>query len=186
MHASKVPVPRLPKNRESRRTSAGPPHLVIKHSTIDSEGCYTTEPIKKGDFVVEYTGPRLTIKEADELYDDDPRTYLFGLTDRKHVIDGEGVAAFINHSCDPNCEVDEVNGRVIICALRDIEPGEELTYDYSLYDGDLDDEAPCFCRSTNCRGSMYSEEELARRARALERRKKLKQKKQGRRTGARR
>jgi len=153
--------------------------LIIRSSAIHAAGCYTTAPIKKGTRLLEYTGPRITIKEADALYDDHPRTYLFGLTDGKHVIDGEGVAAFINHSCDPNCEADEIKGRVWIIAARDIEAGEELTYDYNLYDGDLDDPSPCSCGARNCRGSMYSEEELVRRARAL-RRRSLRKKKAGR------
>jgi len=157
-------------DREARRKHTGPDHLVISQSKIDSEGCHTTAPIKKGTVVVEYTGPLITIKEADALYDDHPRTYLFGLTDGKHVIDGEGVAAFINHSCDPNCEADEIKGRVWIIAARDIQAGEELTYDYNLYDGDLDDPSPCSCGASNCRGSMYSEEELTKRARASRRR----------------
>jgi uncharacterized protein len=156
-------------DRDARRKHTGPAHLVIGDSNIDSEGCHTTAPIKKGTVVVEYTGPRITIKEADALYDDHPRTYLFGLTDGKHVIDGEGVAAFINHSCDPNCEADEIKGRVWIIAARDIQAGEELTYDYNLYDGDLDDSSPCFCGARNCRGSMYSAEELAKRTKTLRR-----------------
>ena len=88
---------------------------------------------------------------------------MFGLIDGEHVIDGDGVAAFINHSCDPNCEADEVKGRVIIRAIRRIEAGEEIAYDYNLYDGDLDDPAPCFCGAKNCRGSMYSAKERKRR-----------------------
>ena len=144
--------------------------LIIRSSSIHAAGCYTTSPIGKGVKVVEYTGPRITIKQADALYDDHPRTYLFGLTDGKHVIDGEGVAAFINHSCDPNCEADEIKGRVWIIAARDIQTGEELTYDYNLYDGDLDDPSLCCCGAPNCRGSMYSEEELVRRAKLLRRR----------------
>ncbi len=167
------------RDREDRRNNDGPSHLVIRHSKIDSEGCYTTAAITKGEFVVEYTGPRLTIRDADALYDNDPRTYLFGLTDGKHVIDGVGVAAFINHSCEPNCEVDEIDGRVMIKAIRDIEVGEEITYDYNLYDGDLDDESPCYCKSKRCRGSMYSEEELQRRNRALKRRQATAKKKAG-------
>jgi SET domain-containing protein len=159
-------------DRDARRKPTGPTHLIIGRSKIDSEGCHTTAPIKKGARVVEYTGPRITIQQADALYDDHPRTYLFGLTDGKHVIDGEGVAAFINHSCDPNCEADEIKGRVWIVASRNIEAGEELTYDYNLYDGDLDDPSPCSCGALNCRGSMYSEQELARRAKALCRRQK--------------
>ena len=72
--------------------------------------------------------------------------------------------------CDPNCEADENKGRVWIIAIRDIEAGEELTYDYNLYDGDLDDPSPCSCGTPDCRGSMYSEKELGRRAKALRRR----------------
>ena len=158
------------------RKKPGPPHLVIRKSKIDSEGCYTTEAIKNGAFVVEYTGPRLTIKQADALYDKHRETYLFGLTDGKHVIDGQGVAAFINHSCDPNCEVEEVKGRVLITAIRDIKAGEELTYDYNLYDGELDDSSLCACGAERCRGSMYSEAELKRRARLLRKKEKEKEK----------
>lgn len=160
------------KARHARKRNDGPPHLVIRSSRIDTEGCYTTSPIRKGESVVEYTGPRLTIKEADAWYEHAPRTYLFGLSDGKHVIDGEGVAAFINHSCDPNCEADEVCGRILITAIRDIQAGEEITYDYNLYDGDPTDPSLCSCGAKNCRGSMYSEEELAKRAKARARRKK--------------
>jgi SET domain-containing protein len=149
--------------------------LVIRRSKIHADGCYAAKPIKKRSVVAEYTGPRITIAEADALYEDSPRTYLFGLTNGTHVIDGDGVAAFINHSCDPNCEADEVDGRVLITAIENIAPGEELTYDYTLYDGDLDDLSPCHCGSRNCRGSMYSRKELSKRARlARGSRKKLK------------
>lgn len=141
--------------------------LRIGFSKIHATGCYTTTPISKGTYIVEYTGPRLTVDEADARYDAQEETYLFGLEDGEHVIDGFGDAAFINHSCDPNCEPDEIDGRIWIIALRDIAAGEELTYDYNLYDGDEDDESPCFCGSANCRGTLFSEEELARRGKTL-------------------
>ncbi len=128
--------------------------VIIRQSRIHSNGCYTTEPIKRGTRIVEYVGQRITKEEADELYDEVAETYLFGLDDGKHVIDGFGVAAFVNHSCAPNCETDQIGGSVWISARRDIQPGEELTYDYNLYDGD--DDAPCFCGAKRCRGSMYS------------------------------
>lgn len=137
--------------------------LVIRRSAIHADGCYTTAPIKKGAFVAEYTGKHITIQEADALYENSHRTYLFGLTNGTHVIDGDGIAAFINHSCDPNCEVDEVGGKVIITAIQNIAAGTELTYDYNLYDGDLDDSSPCYCGRKKCRGSMYSAKELAKR-----------------------
>ncbi|MFB3915394.1 MAG: SET domain-containing protein [Terriglobales bacterium] len=141
--------------------------LIIRSSDIHAAGCYTTSPIRKGTRVVEYTGPRLRKDEADLRYENRDVTYLFGLSDGAHVIDGHGTAAFINHSCDPNCETEEDDDRrVWIVALRDIAAGEELTYDYNLYDGD--DEEPCFCGAAQCRGTMYSPEEARKRRRRMQ------------------
>jgi uncharacterized protein len=139
--------------------------LVIRSSPIHRDGCYTTTPVRKGTRIVEYTGECISNKEADRRYDGREVTYLFGLSDGKHVIDGNGVAALINHSCHPNCEAVEIRGRVWIIAIRDIRPGEELTYDYNLYDGEGD--VPCRCGAQKCRGSLYSERELKRRMKAV-------------------
>ena len=139
--------------------------LIIRQSRIHSFGCYTTRPIRKGSKIIEYVGEYLTTDQADDLYDDFPNTYLFGLDGGKKIIDGFGVAAFVNHSCEPNCETDQIRGKMWVLALRDIAVGEELTYDYNLYDGDLDDLSPCHCGAKHCRGSMYSKKELAARAR---------------------
>jgi uncharacterized protein len=136
--------------------------LIIRSSAIHAAGCYTTTPIRKGRRVAEYTGPRLTKAEADALYEDSNLTYLFGLGDGSVVIDGHCMAMFINHSCDPNCETDERNGRVWIRAIRNIPAGAEITYDYCLYDGG-EDEAICNCGASNCRGTMYSRKETRRR-----------------------
>ena len=142
--------------------------LIIRQSRIHSNGCYTTRPLRKGTLVVEYVGEILDYEQADDLYDDFPNTYLFGLDGGKRIIDGYGVAAFVNHSCQPNCETDQIRGKMWIIALRDIEAGEELTYDYNLYDGD-EDEARCYCGAATCRQTMYSPEEIARRKRAARR-----------------
>jgi len=142
--------------------------LIIRSSSIHAAGCYTTTPLAKGVKVVEYTGPRISKKEADEKFHDSTITYLFGLGDGSTVINGYGTAMFINHSCDPNCETEELNGEVWVMSLRKIAAGEELTYDYNLYDGD-EDEAHCYCGAKRCRKSMYSSEELARRKKAAAR-----------------
>ena len=136
--------------------------LIIRSSAIHAAGCYTTTDIRKGARVAEYTGRRIDKKEADAAYEEAPVTYLFGLGDGEIVIEGHGVAMFINHSCDANCETSEEKGRVWIKALRKIDAGEEITYDYCLYDGG-DDEAICNCGAANCRGTMYSPEEIKRR-----------------------
>ena len=136
--------------------------LIIRSSAIHAAGCYTTSPIRKGTRVAEYDGPRLSKDEADTCYEDSPITYLFGLGDGSIVIDGHCMAMFINHSCDPNCETEEIDGRVWITAIRDSPAGEEITYDYCLYDGG-DDEAHCNCGARKCRGTMYSREETRKR-----------------------
>lgn len=136
--------------------------LIIRSSAIHAAGCYTTTAIRKGERVAEYTGPRMSKAEADVRYENLPITYLFGLGDGSVVIDGHCTAMFINHSCDPNCETEEVRGRVWIRAIRKIAAGEEITYDYCLYDGEGED-ATCNCGAKKCRGTMYSKEELRRR-----------------------
>ena len=139
--------------------------LIVRSSAIHAAGCYTTSDISNGTRIVEYTGRRINKDLADEIYEDNPITYLFGITD-DIVIDGHGVAMFINHCCDPNCETDEIDGRIWIIAIRDIRADEELTYDYCLFDGDDGDEALCYCGASNCRKTMYSEEEVERRTKA--------------------
>ena len=104
----------------------------------------------------------MTKDQADTAYEDSPITYLFGLGDGSIVIDGHCMAMFINHSCDANCETSEEDGRVWITAIRNIAAGDEITYDYCLYDGG-DDEALCNCGAKTCRGTMYSREEIRRR-----------------------
>jgi SET domain-containing protein len=91
-------------------------------------GLFTQKPIKKGEFVIEYTGKVLSRAEADKK----GGKYLFETSFRR-VIDGSGrdnIARYINHSCRPNCEVDIKKGRILIYAKRNIKVGEEITYDY--------------------------------------------------------
>ena len=144
--------------------------LVVRPSPIHAVGVYTTTAIRRGTRIVEYDGERITPEEADRRYDGKSRTYLYGLEDGKTVIDGHGLGAYLNHSCDPNCEVDEIKGRVWLFALRDIASGEELVWDYNLYDDE--DPAPCYCGSSKCRGTMYSREWMATMRRREARKKK--------------
>lgn len=136
--------------------------LIIRSSAIHAAGCYTTTPIRKGTLVAEYTGPRITKAQADIRYEHLPITYLFGLGSGRRVIDGHCMAMFLNHSCNANCETEEIKGRVWIKAIKPIAAGEELTYDYCLYDGG-DEENACNCGAPNCRGTMYSKDEVKRR-----------------------
>ncbi|MGA7218271.1 MAG: SET domain-containing protein-lysine N-methyltransferase [Candidatus Sulfotelmatobacter sp.] len=154
--------------------------LVVRPSKIHSVGVFTNAAIRKGVRIIEYTGPRISAEEADRRYEGAPRTYLYGLGDGKIIIDGEGIAAYLNHSCEPNCEIDEIKGRAFIFAIRDIAPGEELLWDYNLYDDE--DPAPCHCGALKCRGTMYSRDWLAKLRRKAARKKKRESTKNGTRT----
>jgi uncharacterized protein len=140
------------------------PRLLIRSSSIHAAGCYTLDAIPRGRRVLEYDGARIPKELADDRYADRPVTYLFGFGGSTDVIDGFGTAMFLNHSCDPNCETEEEGGRVYIRAIRNIAANEELVYEYNLYDSD-EDNADCYCGAPQCRGTMFSEEEVKRQAR---------------------
>ena len=136
--------------------------LIVRSSEIHAAGCYTTRPIRKGKRVCEYNGPRMSKQEADQRYDGRLVTYLFGYGEGDMVIDGFGAAMFMNHCCEPNCETQEHSERIFVVALRDIAAGEELIYEYNLWDSD-DAEQDCYCGKPSCRGTMFSPAEVERR-----------------------
>ncbi len=138
--------------------------LIIRSSTIHAAGCYTMRRIRRGERVCEYDGPRFPKKVADERYAQRNLTYLFSFGEDGTVIDGFGTAMFLNHSCDGNCETTEEDGRIFIVAIRDIAAGEELLYEYNLHDSD-DEPGICYCGAAGCRGTMFSADEVKRRAR---------------------
>lgn len=141
------------------------PPIEVRDSEVHGRGVFATRHIKKGERIIEYLGERVSHAEADRRYEskdeNDSHTFLF-IVDSKTVIDA-GVdgndARFFNQSCDPNCESTVEKRRVFIDALRDIEPGEELTYDYQIYreEGDpdnIEEVFACRCGSPKCRGTM--------------------------------
>jgi len=110
-----------------RRVAPEPFRLTVLRSH-SGRGLFTQERIPKGSFVIEYVGRPATAKQIKE----NRGKYLFWTSDTS-MIDGnvpENTARFINHSCAPNCEIIIRNRRVYVFALRTIQPGEELSYDY--------------------------------------------------------
>ena len=91
-------------------------------------GLFATGPFRKGEFIAQYWGRKLTEAQADVA----DNKYLFELNS-KWTIDGStrrNTARYINHSCRPNGKIDIGKGKIVIRAKRKIEPGEEITYDY--------------------------------------------------------
>ena len=152
-----VPIPPDSPNRSDL--------FELRRSPIQGTGAFAIQPIPKGTRLIEYLGERISQKEADSRYDDDDETHphvLLFSVDRGVAIDaavGGNDARFFNHSCDPNCEAIIEKRRVFLETMRDVAPGEELTYDYSLTRDGLDDEESerryaCHCGAANCRGTM--------------------------------
>ncbi len=144
------------------------PKTVVKISGVHGRGVYAARRIKRGERVIEYKGEVITWKETDRRPasdpDDENHTFFFSLDDNRHVIDaavGGNSARWINHSCAPNCETEEEEGRVWIQAMRDIKRGEELFYDYSLITDERKTPAvkkkyQCLCGARRCRGTMLA------------------------------
>jgi SET domain-containing protein len=144
--------------------------IAVRNSRIHGRGVFALKRIPKGVRIIEYKGKLITDEEADRRYsrihENSPHTMLFSL-DGGLVIDATrrgNSARWINHSCAPNCEIEEEGHQIFIDARRDIQPGEELTYDYNLQIGEKHTktakrEHACFCRARRCRGTMLGEEE---------------------------
>lgn len=141
------------------------PRITARKSKIHGRGVFAAAALKKGERLIEYLGERISNKEADRRYAEEhewsPHTFLF-MVDDKTVIDAThkgNVARWINHSCEPNCEVEDEDKRIFIHALRNIRRGEELSYDYNLVLDERHTPAakkahPCFCGSKKCRGTL--------------------------------
>ena len=133
----------------------------VKKSNIDKRGLYASNNIKSGTKVIEYIGKLISKKETETnpKFDNEKDIYLFNLNS-KYDLDGDyswNTARLINHSCNPNCEVDGKGLKIWVTAIKDIKKGDELSYDYGFgYDVDYK-QFPCKCGSQNCVGYIVRE-----------------------------
>ena len=134
---------------------------------MHGKGVFAVTDIAEGETLIEYVGQIISWEEAQAKHPhdaNDPNHTFYFHIDEQHVIDakvGGNSSRWINHACDPNCEADEVDGRIFIKALRNIAAGEELHYDYGLiiderYTPKLKAEYPCWCGSPQCRGTLLA------------------------------
>jgi uncharacterized protein len=147
----------MPTKRKTRKRAV---QIEVRQSGVHGRGVYTNQFIPKGRRIIEYTGERVSWEAAPDDKND-PHTFNFGL-DNGDVINpeiGGNDARWINHSCNPNCEAIEEDDRIFIYAMRNIQAGEELLYDYRMeIDEPITDAAKrkfaCHCGASNCRGTM--------------------------------
>ena len=157
-----------------------------KKSPLHGSGLFAARNIKKGEQVIEYIGDKVTKREGDKRADKQIKkaeknkkngmVYVFELN-KKYDIDGgvaRNYARFINHSCDPNCEVEITNNEIWISSIKRIKKGAELYYNYG-YPFETDyEEHICKCGSKKCVGYILSDDDWPKLKKKLRKKKKKK------------
>ena len=114
------------------------------------------EAIRKGDLIVVWSG---TLVDGDELNALPPsvRRYSLQVEENHYLVSLSNCEPpdYVNHSCEPNSGL---SGQITLVAMRDIKPGEEISYDYATSDGSSYDEFQCGCGSGRCRGHISGED----------------------------
>ncbi len=144
-------------------------YVEVKKSGIHNAGVFAKKFIPRGTQIIEYVGEKITKKESEKratkILEESKKNkekgavYIFEIN-KKYDLDGNvpyNSARFINHSCNPNCESENIDDKIWITATKDIQKGEELLYNYG-YDIDSFDEHPCLCGSENCVGYIADED----------------------------
>lgn len=147
----------LPDGTHHQTVSAATDLVQFRPSPIEGMGGFARVRLAVGTRVLEYIGIRISSSETLARCEKGA-SCIFSLG-KDQALDGDvpwNPARFLNHSCAPNCEARLEEGRIWLVAIRDIPPGEELTFNYGY---DLEDykSYPCSCGSPQCVGYMVAE-----------------------------
>lgn len=129
------------------------PGLAIYKSPIEGKGCFAIKRFQHRRKIAEYMGQRITDAEANRRAN--RRRLRICAIDGRWSLDGSrggNGTHYINHSCEPNAYMKILHGHILFMALRDIEPGEEITIDYqsTLHSN----KKRCICGAPSCRGTI--------------------------------
>ena len=144
----------------------------VRKSKVHGYGVFAKKDIKKNTNIIEYIGEKIlksegNIRSAKRISqylgsNETGSVYIFELN-KKYDIDGSVLynkARYINHSCDPNCEVDIINNEIWISSIKKIKSGQELTYDYGyVFDKDDYKDHICKCNLKKCIGYIISSDD---------------------------
>ena len=146
-------------------------YCEVRGSGIHGRGVYATCFIPKETPIIEYVGELIDKQESERrgisqhaksLKTGDAAVYIFTIS-KRYDLDGNvpwNTARLINHSCNPNCEAWIVGRKIFIHSLKDINCGDELTFDYG-FDVDCYEDHPCLCGQKACIGYIVSRSQWA-------------------------
>jgi hypothetical protein len=128
------------------------PHAEVRTAGPHGDGSFASHVIRAGTTVAVFGGYPVTRAALDELPIERQRRSM-QIDDDLFLVSGEQPERGdrVNHSCRPNCAM---FGNVVLVALRDIDAGEQLTFDYATSDGCDYDEFDCSCGEPTCRGRI--------------------------------
>lgn len=128
------------------------PKAVAEPAGAKGWGSFTHEPISKGETVAGFGGWVIERALLSTL-SADRQARSIQVDEDLYLVSGDEREAgdMLNHSCEPNCGL---SGSQLLVAMRDIEPGEELTFDYAMCDASDYDEFTCLCGADTCRGTV--------------------------------
>lgn len=136
------------------------PRLVIKQSPTKNSCVHTETHILAGSHILNFRGP---LKSSKEVAFEDT-THCLEIADGYYLTSSGELDDLVNHSCTPNCGL-RFRGvlgsqEIVLVALRDIDAGEELTFDYSTYLSGRFEPFACACATTQCRGKVGAFKDL--------------------------
>jgi uncharacterized protein len=136
------------------------PNITLQDSSISGKGLFAIHPIKKGELLIDFTpapGKYLTEQEADVFYDGG-NDYMLQVDDDLFFVattdDELEVSDYLNHSCEPTCGV---RGIFQFVALKDIKPGDEITFDYAMTESS-EYSINCHCGKPTCRVTITGDD----------------------------
>ena len=126
--------------------------LFVRDTGKYGKGVFLGKGSRRGGILLRFTGPILDFDEIQaESYED---KMAIQVGERKYIGSSGEVDDFVNHSCDPNSGLQLIDGGLFLVAIRNIDGGEEITFDYSTSMNENYTEMDCYCGSASCRGRI--------------------------------
>ena len=134
--------------------------LLECRSVADGLGVFALRTIKTGRRLLEFTGPILNRQSLDMALEYSDVDGYLQISAHSYMGPSGGLDDFVNHSCDPNCGLLFLKSRIVLTAIRPINPGEELTFDYASTQNAYPHRFLCSCGSPKCRREIGDFDDL--------------------------
>jgi len=134
---------------------------VEMRASCGGHGVFALEAIAAGSIILDFTGPRVTRAHVEQAAAAGGGDGFLQIGRDLFVGPSGGLDDFVNHACEPNCCVRFIGERIVLSALDDIAPEQELFFDYGVTQIDFPFRFECLCERGGCRGEIGNYDEIA-------------------------